>query len=432
VKRAVFAIAAALALATALARETSERVVVLFLDGMIEPGSQRYLERGLQLADRSGAALTIIELNTPGGSLASLRQMTRAITASRTPVAVFVTPAGAQAASAGFFLLIASDVAAMSPGTNAGAAHPVGAEGELPKTLGEKATNDAAALIRSLAAARGRPVDWAERAVRNSLSYSTNEARDRRLIEVVATDRHALLARLDGRTVKRLDGRQEQLHVRGADVRLLPPGAIDRLLMAIAHPTLAYVLLLVGMLGLAFELTHPGLVAPGVVGGMSLLLALFAFSVLPVSYVGALLILLGVSLFVAEAWVPSYGLLTIVGLVSFVLGSLMLVGSPFGAPGIGLPMVLPLALLLAALVVFLTTRVVRTRRMRPMTGAEGMVGETGEVVAPVDEHGSGGKVFVHGEYWNAVASSRLPIGARVRVVRVSGEHLEVEASRPAQ
>jgi membrane-bound serine protease (ClpP class) len=341
---------------------------------------------------------------------------------------VFVTPAGAQAASAGFFLLMAADVAAMSPGTNAGAAHPVGLEGELPKTLEAKATNDAAALIRSLAAQRGRSVEWAERAVRTSLSYSAREARERHLIELVAADEHEPLSLLDGRTVRRFDGRQEILRLGAPEIRRLPPNAVDRLLMAIAHPTLAYLLLLAGVLGIAVELTHPGLVAPGVVGGLSLLLSLFALSVLPVSYVGLLLIVLAIALLVAEAWVPSHGLFTVVGLTSLVLGSLMLVGTSPGGPRIGLPLILPAAALVGALLLLVGSRVARTRRMRPVTGAEGMVGEIGRVVAPLDPDG---KVFVHGEYWNAVGAAPLPSGAFIRVVKVIGARLEVEeAPRP--
>jgi membrane-bound serine protease (ClpP class) len=430
VTHAIAAIALALVAAVPSRVPERVRVLVLTLDGTIEPGSQRYLERGLTEADRRGAALTILELNTPGGSLASLRPMAHAITAARRPVVVLVTPAGAQAASAGFFLLMAADVAAMSPGTNAGAAHPIGIEGELPKTVADKATNDAAAWIRSLAAERGRSIAWAERAVTSSLSYSTTEAREHGLIDVVAADRFELLRLLDGRTVRRLDGRHEALHLVPAEIVVLPPSAIDRLLMAIAHPTLAYLLLLAGLLGLTFELTHPGLVAPGVLGALSLLLALFAFSVLPVSYVGGLLILLAVGMFIAEAWVTSYGLLTVAGLTAFVLGSLMLLGSPFGALGLALPMVLPLALLVAALTVFLAMRVARSRRRAPVTGVEGMLGETGEVVATIEPGGPEGKVFVHGEYWSAVSSSRLELGARVRVVKVAGEHLEVTEARP--
>jgi membrane-bound serine protease (ClpP class) len=419
---------ALVALFSAAAAGAGERVVVLTLHGTVQPGSQRYLERGLGEADRSGAALTVLELDTPGGLLPSLRQMTRAITSARRPVAVLVAPAGAQAASAGFFLLIAADVAAMAPGSNAGAAHPVALEGELPKTMVEKATNDAAALIRSLAVARHRSVEWAERAVRQSLSYSADEARAKGLIDLVAADRRELLRRLDGRTVRRFDGHAETLHLGAPEVVALPPSVVDRLLMAIAHPTLAYLLFLVSIMGLAFELTHPGFIAPGVVGALSLLLALFAFSVLPVSYVGLLLILTGLGLFVAEVWVTSYGLLTVSGLVAFVLGSLMLVNTPLHGWGVGLPTVLPAAALIASVVLFLGTRVARAQRMKPTTGVEGMQGEIGEVVAPLEPEG---KVFVHGEYWDAIAPTPLPRGAPVRVVKVSGERLHVEDARTA-
>jgi len=414
-------------LVAAPARAT-ERVLVLTLDSSIQPGSSRYLERGLAEANRRDVALTILELDTPGGLLTTLRQMTRAITAAKQPVVAFVAPAGAQAASAGFFLLMAADVAAMAPGTNAGAAHPVSLEGELPKTMEKKVTDDAAALIRSLAGQRHRSVEWAERAVRSSRSYTAQEARQHGLIEIVAANRGELLRALDGRTVRRFDGRLETLHLGAPEVVVMPPSTADRLLMAIAHPTIAYLLLIVGILGLTFELTHPGFIAPGIVGGVSLLLALYALSVLPVSYVGLLLLLLGLGLFVAEAWVPSYGLLTLVGLISFILGSLMLVQTPLGDWRIGLPTVLPAALLLASLTVLLMTRVARTRRMKPMTGAEGMVGEVGEVVAPLEPEG---KVFVHGEYWDATAPSALPRGAAVRVVKVCGERLLVEDARIA-
>jgi membrane-bound serine protease (ClpP class) len=404
----------------------ADSVVVLTLDGTIQPGSLRYLQRGIARADRLGAALTILELDTPGGSLDSLRQMTREITAAQRPVAVFVTPAGARAASAGFFLLMASDFAAMTPGTNAGAAHPVGLEGELPKTIADKATNDAAALIRSLAEQRHRSVQWAERAVRGSLSFTAEEARAKGLIELVAADRDDLIRHLDARTVRRFDGHAETLHLRAPQVLVYSPSALDRLLMTIAHPLIAYLLFLVAIFGLTVELTHPGFVAPGIVGGLSLLLALFAFSVLPVSYVGLLLILAGIGLFIAEAWVTSYGLFTLAGLVSFVLGSLMLVSAPFGAGRIGLPTVLPAAALLATITLILMTRVARTRRMKPLTGAEGMIGEVGDVVAPLEPEGT---VFVHGEYWDAIASSSLPRGTRIRVKEVRGRRLQVEDAR---
>jgi membrane-bound serine protease (ClpP class) len=402
----------------------SQRVVILTLSDSIQPASLRYLERGLATADAGGAAVAVIELNTPGGLLTSLRQMTTAITMARRPVVVYVTPSGGQAASAGFFLLMAADVAAMAPGTNAGAAHPVAGEGaELTKTMAEKVTNDAAALIRSLATQRGRSSEWAEKAVRKSLSYTEREALDDKLIDVVANDRGELLKWLNGRVIKRFDGRTETIDTSAPEVVVVAPNAGDKLLSAIAHPNIAYLLLLLGMVGIYFELSHPGVILPGVLGGVSILLALFALSVLPVNYVGVLLILLGIGFFVAEVKVASYGLLTVAGLTSFILGSLMLIRSPFPALRVGLAVVLPTALAVAFVVIFLLTRVLRSRREKPITGAEGLAGEIGEAVAAF---GPDGKVFVHGEYWDAFSLAPIPMGERVRVVRVVGKKLEVE------
>jgi membrane-bound serine protease (ClpP class) len=421
-------IALPLLLALAPGAWAGQRAVILTLSDSIQPASLRYLQRGLEVADSSGAEVTIIDLDTPGGLLTSLRQMTTAITAARRPVVVYVTPTGARAASAGFFLLIAADVAAMAPGTNAGAAHPVGGEGaELTKTLAEKVTNDAAALIRSLAQQRGRSNEWAEKAVRDSLSYTEREALEKGLIDVVATDRGELLKWLNGRTIKRFDGRTEKLDMSAPEVVVVDPNAGDKLLSVIAHPNIAYLLLLLGLVGIYFELSHPGVVLPGVLGGVSLLLALFALSVLPVNYVGVLLILLGIGFFVAEVKVASYGLLTVAGLVSFVLGSLMLVRSPFPAMRVGLAVVLPTALAVAFVVIFLLERVIRSHRQRPITGIEGLVGEVGTAATALNP---GGRVLVHGEYWDATSHSPVAAGAEVRVVKASDRNLEVEPAGP--
>jgi membrane-bound serine protease (ClpP class) len=401
-----------------------QRVVILTLSDSIQPASLRYLERGLEVADSSGAELTVIDLDTPGGLLTSLRQMTTAITTARRPVVVYVTPSGARAASAGFFLLIAADVAAMAPGTNAGAAHPVSGEGaDLTKTLAEKVTNDAAALIRSLADQRGRSSEWAEKAVRESLSYTEREALEKHLIDVVATDRGELLRWLNGRTIKRFDGRTDKLDLSAPEIVAVDPNAGDKLLSAIAHPNIAYMLLLLGLVGIYFELSHPGVILPGVLGGVSLLLSLFALSVLPVNYVGVLLILLGIGFFLLEVKVASYGLLTVAGLVSFVLGSLMLVRSPFPAMRVGLAVVLPTAVAVAFVVMFLLRRVLRSHRQRPITGVEGLVGEVGVAATPLEP---AGRVLVHGEYWEATSRSPLAAGTPVRVVRANDRQLEVE------
>jgi len=402
----------------------AQRVVVVTLNDSIQPASLRYLQRGLDAARSGGAVLTIIELNTPGGLLTSLREMTTAITGAAAPVAVYVTPSGGQAASAGFFLLIAADVAAMAPGTNTGAAHPVGPQGEdLQKTISEKIANDAAALARSLAQARGRPEEWAEKAVRESASFTASEALEKKLIDIIASDRGELLKKLNGMEVRRFDGRVVTLKLDAPEIIPIEPNAADKLLSVIAHPNIAFLLFLAGIAGIGFELTHPGAIIPGVIGGLCLLLGLFALSVLPINYVGVLLMLLAILFFVLEVKITSYGLLTVAGLVSFVFGALMLIDSPIPALRVGLEVILPSALLIAALVIFLLNRVLHVHRHQPLTGQEGLVGEVGRVVVTLDP---AGKVFVHGEYWDAVAARSIALGERVRVVKVHGSRLEVE------
>lgn len=402
----------------------AEKVVVMRLEDTIQPASLRYLQRGLQLASQEQAAVVVVELNTPGGLLTSLRQMTTAITTSSRPVVVYVTPSGAQAASAGFFLLMAADVAAMAPGTNAGAAHPVGGQGEdLEKTIAEKVTNDAAALIRSLAQQRGRSVEWAEKAVRESVSFTEREALEKKLIDLIAQSREELLSQLDQKQVRRFSGREETLSLKAPQVVVLNPSPGDKLLSAIAHPNIAYILLLVGILGIYFELSHPGAIFPGVLGGMSLLLAFFALSVLPVNYVGVLLLLLAIGFFVAEVKVTSYGLLTVAGLICFILGSAMLIDAPIPTLRVGWAVILPTALVVAATVIFLLSRVIKAHRSRPITGIEGLIGETGMAVSRLEP---AGKVFVHGEYWHAVGKTPVAEGEAVRVVAVKGSQLEVE------
>jgi membrane-bound serine protease (ClpP class) len=401
-----------------------QEVVVLRLQDTIQPASLRYLQRGLREAAARQAAMVLVELNTPGGLLTSLREMTTAITTSARPVVVYVSPSGAQAASAGFFLLMAADVAAMAPGTNAGAAHPVGGQGEdLEKTIGEKVTNDAAALIRSLAQQRGRPVEWAEKAVRESVSFTEREALEKGLIDLVATNRQELLLQLDGKEIRRFTGAKETLALKSAEVVFLAPSPADKLLSAIAHPNIAYLLLLVGILGIYFELSHPGAIFPGVLGAISLLLSFFALSVLPVNYVGVLLILLAIGFFIAEVKVTSYGLLTVAGLVCFIVGSAMLIDAPLPALRVAWGVIVPTALVVALVVIFLLSRVVQAHRVKPFTGMEGMVGEVGQAVTALEPFG---KVFVHGEYWEATAIRPVPQGAAVRVLAVKGSKLEVE------
>jgi membrane-bound serine protease (ClpP class) len=424
----------AMLLGVAASASAAPGIAVLRLDGTIQPGSLRYLERGLRVAADDRAALVLLELNTPGGTLVSLRSMVTAIIESPVPVVTYVTPAGARAASAGFFLLMAADVAAMAPGTNTGAAHPV-ALGAAPPRRAEAgdvevamAVEDAAALVRSLAAARGRAVVWAEKAVRESRSFSAEEARERGLVEIVAPDSATLLRRLDGYRFRRFNGERAELQLNGATPYSVGPTRAERLLMVIADPQVAYLLLMLGLLGVVIELLHPGAVLPGVAGGISLLLAFYAFSVLPVSGVGALLLLLGLGLFVAEAFITSHGLLALGGVACFVLGSLLLIETPIPSARVSLAVIAPTAVVLAAVSLLFVQRAWRLRRAKPKSGPEALVGELGELTLGIAESQGEGKVFVRGEYWAATSDAPLPGGARVRIEGVEGIRVRVAPS----
>lgn len=415
---------------------------ILELDDTIQPASLRYIERGLREAEAANASVVVIELDTPGGLLDSLRAMTSAILASPVPVVVYVTPSGARAASAGFFLLIAADVAAMAPGTNTGAAHPVSIGGapqrdddkddkpradEAPL---DKAVKDAAALARSLAERRKRSVELAEQAVVESASFTAQEARARGLIDVIAIDRDELLQQIDGRTITRFDGSTQTLQLGDAQVVVLGRTFAERVLTVVASPEIAYLLLMVGAIGILIELTTPGGFVPGVVGTLAVLLGMYGLSVLPVTVTGALLMLVGLGLLVAEVFVTSYGVLAIVGLASFVIGSLILVDAPVPELQIGPEVVIPSAIVLAGAIALLAARALRSRHEPVQTGAEAMIGETGDVVDGIaPEHD--GRVFVHGELWTA--SSRLPVapGEKVRVDSVDGLRLRVSPLQPA-
>jgi membrane-bound serine protease (ClpP class) len=347
---------------------------------------------------------------------------------AKTPVVVWVGPSGAQAASAGFFILMAADVAAMAPGTNTGAAHPVGGQGEdIPGVLGAKVEQDAAATIRSLAARHGRNPKLAEEAVVKSRSFTAREALEAKLVEVVAPSLPRLLAAVDGREVLRGE-RRVRLATAGAPVRTLEMSAFEQILSAIAHPNIAYLLLTFGALGLYFELMHPGAVLPGVVGGIALLLAFFALSVLPVDYAGLGLLLLALIFFIAEIKVTSYGLLTVAGLISLVLGSLMLFDSPEPALRVSRQVIAALAVTAALVVGFLTAMVLRAHRMRVRTGAEGLVHEQGTARSPLAPRG---KVFVHGEIWEAVAEEPVAAGEPVEVLGIEGLTLKVRRAPAA-
>ncbi len=403
-------------------------VVVGRIDTPIHPAAANYLNKLVKGAERDGADLIVLGLSTPGGLLTSTREMASAILLSRVPVATFVSPSGASAASAGFFLLLAGDVAAMAPGTNAGAAHPVAGEGQdLPKTLNEKAEQDARAFIRSLARQRGRNADKAESAVTTSASFTETEAKEAGLIEIVARDVPDLLAQLDGRVIKRVGEKEETLRLKGYRLRSQEMSGLEKVLGVVSHPNVAYILFLLGLVGLYFEMSSPGAVLPGVVGGIALLLALYAFSVLPVNFAGVALILFAVLLFVAEVKAASHGVLAVGGAIALLAGSLLLFsGSGDKGYRVDLSIVLPAVAMTLGVVGFLTFRTISLRRMPVRTGASNLLGKNARVVRPFGEPDAPGTVLLDGEYWDAYGAPGAAPGDTVRVVGMEGLKLRVE------
>ncbi|MBM3284667.1 MAG: nodulation protein NfeD [Candidatus Aminicenantes bacterium] len=369
-------------------------------------------------ADRENARLVLILLNTPGGLDSSMREIITRILASRTPVAVYVSPSGARAASAGFFIAIASDLFVMAPGTSTGAAHPVGISitGQaMDKTMEEKVTHDAASYIKTLAEKRGRNTRLAEDAVRQSLSYTEKEAFEQGLIDLVARTEQEIIDHFDQKRIRRFDGEEITLQLRGEPVVDIPMSARQKFLLTISNPNLAYILLMLGLLGLYFEFSNPGAILPGVLGGISLLLAFFAFQILPINYVGLILILLAIGLFILEIKVQSYGILSVGGIIAMVLGSIMLINAPIPELKPSLKLVMPMAIGLSLIFLFLVLLVIRAHSRKVHTGREGLIGEIG--IARTDLSPEG-KVFVHGEIWNAESTTEIPKGSRVKVVAV--------------
>jgi membrane-bound serine protease (ClpP class) len=395
--------------------ETAPRVVRVQIDSIIHPVASEFIIDSLAEAERTGADLFVIELSTPGGLLTSTREIFTAMLGSEIPVVVYVSPSGAQAASAGFFILEAAHVAAMAPGTNTGAAHPVSG-------MAEKVEQDAAATIRSLAARHDRNAELAEAAVVESRSYTADEALESNLIDLVSSNLGSLLEEIDGTEVDLGGDEPAILRSANATIETLEMTGFQRFLSALAHPNIAYILMTLGGLGLYFELSNPGAVLPGVVGGICLILAFFALSVLPVNYAGIALIILALIFFIAEVKVTSYGLLTVAGIISMVIGSLMLFKSADPAIRVSLDVVISMAVFTSIVVAFLVTMVLRTHRTQVTTGAEGLVNKRGVARTEIAPRG---KVFVHGEIWDAVADNPIPVGAPIDVVAVEGMVLRV-------
>jgi len=397
-------------------------VSVIDIDGAITPITVRLLAAAIERAQAEGSQALVVQLNTPGGLERSMRSMVQSILNSEIPIIVYVAPTGARAASAGVFLTMAAHVAAMAPATNMGAAHPVAVGGQMDKDMLKKVENDAAAFARTLATERGRNAEWMEKAVRSSVSVTEREALKLKVIDLIADRLPDLLEKIDGRVVKTKRG-AVTLETKGAPVKVIDIRFRDRFLALITDPNIAYILMMVGMLGIFFELSNPGVVLPGVIGGISLILAFFAFQSLPINWAGLLLILFGVALLIAEIKIASHGVLTIGGVVSMVLGSFMLYEAPEAGFRVSWTVILPTVGASAGLVVWAVSAGLRAMMRPPTTGAAGMIGQHAVVRAALDPEG---QVQLDGELWRAVADDApVPAGETVRVTGVDGLTLRV-------
>jgi membrane-bound serine protease (ClpP class) len=410
----------------------SQTVVQLRIDGEIEPVLADYIVEGIHDAARQGASLVLITINTPGGLDTAMRSIIQAILQSPVPVVNYVSPTGSRAASAGFFILLSADVAAMSPGTDTGAASPIMAIGGQPvqidDTLHKKIVNEATAYLRSYVSKRGRNVELAATAVSDAKAFSEKESLDGKLIDIVSPSTDALLATLNGRTITRFDGSSAKLVLDRPVIVAREMTARQKFLTRIVQPDAFYILLIVGVLGLYTEFTHPGLFAPGVIGGISIVLALYAMQLLPVNATGLVLIALALGLFVLEAKFPTHGILGVGGFASMILGALLLIRSPLTGMGVHLSTALGVALPFAIIAIALMRVVLRSRSWKVSTGKEEMIGEVGEVTEALNAGSEPGMVRVHGELWRALAGAaqNIPAGERVRVKRVDGLTLHVE------
>ena len=405
---------------------SKDRVVVVKISGAINPAVAEYVSHEISQANTEMDALIVLHMDTPGGLDTSMRQIIKKIQKSEVPVASFVAPSGSRAASAGTFITIASHIAAMAPGTNIGAAHPVnmmggGGDSEQAKTMEKKVVNDAAAYIRSLAEHRKRNAHWAELAVVNSVSISAEEALKLNVIDLVANDVKALVLAVNGRKVQVVTG-DVTLKTENLEIIFHEMNPRQKMLDIISNPNVAYILMMVGMVGLYFELSNPGLILPGVIGAISLILAFYAMQTLPINYAGLLLILLGAILFIAEISIMSYGLLSVSGVISIFLGSTMLIDSEDPAMQISRAILYPTLGLTIVLSIGIIVLATRTRNLRKLGGMEGMIGETGLVKESLNLHGS---VLVHGELWEAESDTQVNEGEMVRVDSIEGLKIKV-------
>jgi membrane-bound serine protease (ClpP class) len=415
--------------ASAVEQTATPLVLELNLHGVVEPILATYIDEGIADAGRRQAVLILITMDTPGGLSDSMQNIVQHILGSRVPVAVYVTPTGARGASAGFFILLSADVAAMAPGTHTGAASPVISIGgwmpQIDETMKRKILNDALAFLRSYAEKRGRNPVLAETAVTDAKAFTDQEALEGKMIDLIAPTPEELVKQLNGRTITRFDGTRVTLALTSAALTPFQLSARQKFLARIVEPDIFFVLLIVGVLGLYTEFTHPGMVAPGVVGGICIVLALYAMHILPVNIAGVFLILLALALFILEAKYTSHGVLLAGGVVSMLLGALFLIRSPLTAGGVSLGVALAVTVPFAVLTVFLMRLVLRSRKWKTATGREEMIGAQGVAVSAI-QNGSEGMIRIHGELWRAISSHPVPEGKPVRVVRIEGLKLYVE------
>src|SRR6185437_9601205 len=422
---------------TSAPANAASSVVELRIDDEIEPILAEYIVNGIARANQEHASLIVITINTPGGLDVSMREIIHAILTSQAPVATYVYPTGSRAASAGFFILLSADIDAMSPGTDTGAASPIMAIGGQPvqidETLHKKILNEATAYLRSYVTKRGRNADLAATAVTDAKAFTEKEALDGRLVDLIASSPEDLVAKLDARTITRLDGSTERLALSHPILTAVTMTGRERFLSRIVQPDAFFILLIIAALGIYVEFTHPGMFAPGVIGGIALVLALFAMHLLPVNFTGLLLIVAALILFVLEAKFPTHGVLGVGGVVAMVLGALMLVRSPMTGMGVSLATALAVAIPFAVIIIILMRLVLRSFRWKQAAGKEELIGEEGEVKQAIAADGTPGMVLIHGELWRAAAEdgASIPPGTRVRVKKVNGLTLHVESAAKA-
>lgn len=399
-------------------------ILIIEVDGIINPATAKFITNAIDEAARQNAQCLIIELDTPGGLMESMRMIVKKILTSTVPVVVYVGPSGARAASAGVFITMAAHIAAMAPSTHMGAAHPVSlGEGKENKTMSEKIVNDTVSYIKTIAKTRGRNADWAEKAVVKSVSITEEEAVKLNVVDFISPDIQDLLARIDGKVIKIEGGITRTLSSKGVQPRSVQMSWKYRFLDIISNPSIAYILLMLGIYGIFFELSNPGAILPGVVGGIFLILAFYSLQMLPINFAGLALILFAVVLFIAEIKVVSHGLLAVGGVISLFLGSLMLIESPADYMKISLSVIIPAVLVSAAFFIFAVTMAIKARLKKPTTGTEGLVGEIGVAAMALTPEG---KISVHGEFWNAISDQTIERGERVQVIEVNHLKLKVK------